>query len=193
MVDWGVHLTDVMNWYMGTDTKAPLLTSASAQYVRLALDPERVPDTYAVTWQYDSFVATLSNAMIPAGDDQRELHGNHFFGDRGVLTVNRMGYEVRPYAPPAGGRGQNPNTLPPQAIEARKFREPSGMSEVADSAFGSATHRHIRNFLDSVKSRQRPVCDMEIGFNSTLPCLLALVSVKTGRTVQWDGNAAKTT
>ncbi|MBI4478075.1 MAG: hypothetical protein HY654_12940 [Acidobacteria bacterium] len=67
------------------------------------------------------------------------------------------------------------------------------MSEVADSSFGSATHRHVRNFLDSVRSRQKPICDLEIGFNSTLPCLLAIVSLKEGRTVRWNGRTAQTT
>lgn len=196
LTDWGVHLTDVMNWFMGADSKAPLLTSASAQYVRIPRDPERVPDTYAVTWQYENFVATLSNAMVPSQENQQELYGNYFFGNRGVLLVNRIGYEVRPYRPTGGGRGgrgQTAATPPPQPIEAKKFRDPSGMSEVADSSFGSATHRHVRNFLDSVKSRQKPVCDIETGFHSTLPCLLAIVSVKEGRTVKWDGKAAKTT
>ncbi|HXW06477.1 MAG TPA: Gfo/Idh/MocA family oxidoreductase [Vicinamibacterales bacterium] len=197
LTDWGVHLTDIMNWYMRGDTKVPLLTSASAQYVRNPKDPERVPDTYAVTWQYDNFVATLSNAMVPGLEDARELYGNYFFGDRGVLLVNRIGYEIRPYAAPQGGRGgrgQNPNAPPPPPpIEAKKFRDPSGMSEVADSSFGSATHRHVRNFLDSMRSRQKPNCDIEVGFNSTLPCLLAIVSVKTSQTVRWDGKAAKTT
>ena len=65
LTDWGVHLTDIMSWFMRLDGKPPLLTSASAQYVRIPRDPERVPDTYAVTWQYENFVATLSNAMIP--------------------------------------------------------------------------------------------------------------------------------
>ena len=46
--------------------------------------------------------------------------------------------------------------------------------------------------IDAVKSRQKPICDIEIGFNSALPCLLAIVSVKTGRTVRWDGKAART-
>lgn len=197
ITDWGVHLTDIMNWYMRADTKVPLLTSASAQYVRIPRDPERVPDTYAVTWQYDNFVATLSNAMVPGLEDPRELYGNYFFGERGVLLVNRMGYEVRPYAAAQdgrGGRGQNPNAPPPPPpLEPKKFKDPSGMSEVAESAFGSATHRHVRNFLDSVKSRQKPNCDIEIGFNSSLPCLLAIVSVKSGQTVKWDGKVAKHT
>ena len=160
-----------------------------------------MPDTYAVTWQYENFVATLSNAMVPGEQDPRDRYGNYFFGDKGVLLVNRIGYEVMPY-PPAqgrgGGRGQAPNAPPPPppapAIEAKKFKDPSGnMSEVAESSFGSATHRHIRNFLDCVKSRQQPVCNVEVGFYSTLPTLLAIVSVKEGRTVKWDGKAAKTT
>jgi hypothetical protein len=118
-----------------------------------------------------------------------------------VLLVNRIGYEVRPY-PPAGGRGggreQNPNAPapppPPPPIVAKKFRDPSGnMSEVAESSFGSATHRHVRNFLDCVKSRQQPVCNIEVGFHATLPTLLAIVSVKEGQSVKWDGKTAKTT
>lgn len=197
LTDWGVHLTDIMNWYMRTDSQTPLLTSASAQYVRIPRDPERVPDTYAVTWQFENFVATLSNAMIPGQEDPREMYGNWFFGNRGALLVNRMGYQVRPYAPAGGGRGgrgQNPNAPPPPPpLEPKKFRDPNGMSEIAESSFGSATHRHVRDFLDAVRSRQKPNCDIEIGFNSSLPCLLAIVSVKTGLTVRWDGKVAKTT
>ena len=195
LTDWGVHLTDIMNWFMKTDGKAPLLTSASAQYVRIPRNPERVPDTYAVTWQYENFVATLSNAMIPGLQDPRDLYGNFFFGDKGVLLVNRIGYEVKPYIPtPPRTAAPNPNAPPPTPpIEAKKFKDPSGMSEIAESSFGSATHRHVRNFLDCVKSRQQPVCHIEIGFYSTLPTLLAIVAVKEGRTVKWDGRSAKTT
>ena len=187
--DWGVHLTDVMNWFMRADATAPLLTSASAQYVRLPRDPELVPDSYAVTWQYKDFVASLSNTMIPETGDARQLYGNHFYGEKGVMIVNRLGYEVRPYPPP--GRPDDPSR--PSPIGERRFKDPNGMSEVADSKYGSATHRHVRNFLDSVKSRQQPVCPIEIGFYSTLPTLLAIVSVKEGRTVRWDGKSAKTT
>ena len=33
---------------------------------------------------------------------------------------------------------------------------------------------HTRNFLDCMKSRQKPNAHMEIGYHSALPCLLAL-------------------
>jgi len=189
LTDWGVHLTDVMNWYMRADATAPVLTSASAQYVRIPRDPERVPDTYSVTWQYETFVATLSNAMVPGTGNPTERYGNYFFGDRGVLLVNRLGYEVMPYPPAGGGRGRDA----PPPLEPKTFKDPKGFSEIVESQFGSATHRHVRNFLDAVKSRQKPNCDIEVGFNSALPCLLAIVSVKTGKTVKWDGKEARTT
>jgi predicted dehydrogenase len=188
--DWGVHLTDVMNWFMNADQTAPLLTSASTQYVRLPQDPELVPDSYAVTWQYKDFVASLANTMIPGVEDARQLYGNHFYGERGVMIVNRLGYEVRPYPPPPRREGQPP---PEPPLEPKKFKDPNAMSEVAESKYGSATHHHVRNFLDAVRSRQRPNCDVEVGFYSALPCLLALVSVQTGKTVRWDGKAAQTT
>ena len=177
LTDWGVHLTDIMNWYMKTDGKAPLLTSASAQYVR---HPARSRARARHLRRHLAVRELRRDAVERDGARSSRTraicYGNYFFGDRGVLLVNRIGYEVRPY-PPAqgrgGGRGQAPNAPPPPPappIEAKKFKDPSGnMSEVADSSFGSATHRHVRNFLDCVKSRQQPVCNVEVGFYSTLP------------------------
>ncbi len=195
VTDWGVHLTDVMLWFMDADTKTPLLTSASAQYIRSRRDLERVPDTFSVTWQFDTFVATLTNAVVPGQESATELYGNYFFADRGVLHVNRMGYEVKPYPRPpnrGGAAGPGPGQTEPPPIAAKTVRDANGMSEIADSPFGSATHRHVRNFLDCMKSRQTPVCDIAVGFNSSLPCLLAVLAIKQGQTVRWDGRTAKT-
>ena len=81
---------------------------------------------------------------------------------------------ARRFAPPPG---------PP--IEAKEFRN------TARGASGD-TALHTRNFLDCVKSRQKPICELEIGFYSSLPCLLALMSIQQGgRTIAWDGKTAK--
>ena len=199
LTDWGVHLTDIMNWFMKTDGKAPLLTSASAQYVR---QPAR-SRARARHLRRDLAVRELRRDAVERDDAWRagpaRSYGNYFFGDKGVLLVNRIGYEVMPYIADAAADGgaaapNAPPPPPPAPIEAKKFKDPSGnMSEIAESSFGSATHRHVRNFLDCVKSRQQPVCNVEVGFYSTLPTLLAIVSVKEGRTVKWDGKSAKTT
>jgi predicted dehydrogenase len=207
VTDWGVHLVDVMAWLMKLDTKAPRLTSASAQYIGQTKDPERTPNTYAITWQFDDFIATLSNAVIPGVEHPEENYGDWFYGNRGVLLLNRLGYEVRPYG--AGGRGggqgggrgqrggrggaQAPAAPPAPAvppIEPKKFRDPQGRSEAPETEFAFATRRHVRNFLDSVKSRQAPLCPVETGFAASLPCLLANVAIREEKTVKWDGNKA---
>jgi hypothetical protein len=46
---------------------------------------------------------------------------------------------------------------------------------------------HVRNFLDSVKSRQKPISDVEIGHRSTSTALLANISYRTRRRIAWDG------
>jgi predicted dehydrogenase len=201
VTDWGVHLVDVMAWFMKLDNKAPLLTSASAQYVNQTRDPERTPNTYAVTWQFENFVATLSNAMIPGVEQPEENYGNWFYGNRGVMRVNRFGYDVRPLAAGGGrgggrgGRGGRAGGATPAAgplppIEPKKVWDPNGRSEARNTEFALATRRHVRNFLDCVKSRQKPVCDVEAGFAASLPCLLANVAIQQEKTVKWDGNKA---
>ena len=40
--------------------------------------------------------------------------------------------------------------------------------------------RHVQNFLDCVKSRQKPVADVETGHRSIVPCHLANVACRVG-------------
>ena len=54
------------------------------------------------------------------------------------------------------------------------------------------TSLHVRDFLDCMRSRKRPLADIAIGVNSTLPTLLAIESVKAGgRAMKWDAAARK--
>ena len=52
---------------------------------------------------------------------------------------------------------------------------------------------HTRNFLDCVKSREKPNAHMDIGYHSALPCLLALESLQQGKPVGWDAGGRKST
>jgi hypothetical protein len=45
---------------------------------------------------------------------------------------------------------------------------------------------HWANFIACVKSRQKPICDIEIGARSTVMCLLANVALRSGRKLDWD-------
>ncbi len=186
ITDWGVHLTDVMLWYMNADSTAPLLTSASAIYTS-GQDPKEVaPDTFSITWNYGKFVATLTNATPPSlqeGFAMPDMYGNWFYGQKGVLLVNRFGHELRPNNQRRGGLQQEP-------LKAERDMDPRLIAEDPEGKGGSATVRHTRNFLDCVKSRAKTSCPIEVGFNSTLPTLLAIESVHQKKAIVWDGKQA---
>jgi predicted dehydrogenase len=50
---------------------------------------------------------------------------------------------------------------------------------------------HYRNFLDSVKSRQRPFADAEIGHRTATICHLNNLGMKLGRKLKWDPEKEK--
>ncbi len=43
-----------------------------------------------------------------------------------------------------------------------------------------------RNWIDCIRSRQRPLCDVEDGHFVAVGCNLANISMRLGRSVQWD-------
>ena len=45
---------------------------------------------------------------------------------------------------------------------------------------------HVRNFLDSVKSRKPTVAPVETGHHSAVPGHLGLISMLTNRKIRWD-------
>ncbi len=52
---------------------------------------------------------------------------------------------------------------------------------------------HARNFLDCVKSRNRPNCDVEEGHRSTSYALLANIALATKSRLDWDAQAERFT
>jgi predicted dehydrogenase len=182
LTDWGVHLVDVMHWFLDLDGQTPLVVQAAGQYVRIPADPERVPDTYSVTLQYEKHVATLSNAAL-FGPKGEPWWGNYFYGERALLHVNRDGYEVRPRPAPSRPVEGAPKPASPLHI---------GFGEEEIVPMKDVTSRHVRDFLACMRSRERPRADIAVGINSTLPTLLAIESIKAGgRAMKWDAAARR--
>lgn len=178
VTDWGVHLVDVAHWYLRAEMKAPVLTSAAGQYVTFQ-NPERdqCPDAFSISWQYDDFVMTFTNAVVHDWEFGRQ--GTYFFGPRGSLLVHRAGFEVRP-----ARSGGVTSDGPPQAEPRRR-----PVSENYEN--DPDTMAHVREFLDCMKSRKRPSADVEIGYYSTLPTLLAIHAIREGRSFRYDSAAHK--
>lgn len=180
VTDWGVHLVDVVHWYLGDDV--PKTAVASAVYTQWE-DRQQVPDTFTVSWTYENFEASFSNWNPNWNPGTLDIAswGNYFSGRKGMLMINRGGFIARPHRR-RGARNQPAAGLEFEPVEYKK--PPDGRLE-------EGMRLHVRNFLDCVKSRQKPAADIETGFRSTLPTLLALLAIRDRRMYAWDGTAAR--
>jgi predicted dehydrogenase len=196
ITDWGVHLTDIALWYLKNQDSGPLLTVGLGQYVNL-VNPEhdQSPDTFLVTWQYPNFLMSFTNAVV--NDQEFSRFGNYFYGQRGSLLVHRGGYEIRPARQGGGGgrgrgRGGAPGAAPAAAAPAPppplEFKRVPYAENYEDDPH---TVAHARNFLDCIKSRQKPVSNLEVGFYATLPTILGVMAVREGRAIKWDNTDLK--
>jgi hypothetical protein len=60
------------------------------------------------------------------------------------------------------------------------------MKDLRDQGTG-----HAANFLECLRTRKQPICDVEIGHRSTSCCLLANVSYRTKEKLTWDAKSEK--
>ena len=45
---------------------------------------------------------------------------------------------------------------------------------------------HATNWLDCIKTRRAPICDVAIGHRSATVCHLGNIALRTGRKISWD-------
>ena len=89
--------------------------------------------------------------------------GIAFYGDKGTLVVDEKEWTV---VDPDG----------------KKPEKPAG---------GKATNgvsAHVQNFLDCVRSREKPNADIEVGHLSTRLCHLGNIAHRTGRKLTFDAD-----
>ena len=54
-----------------------------------------------------------------------------------------------------------------------------------------AVRGHMRDLLQAIDNRTRPVADIEQGYISTTSCILANIAMDLGRTLEWDPEAGQ--
>lgn len=171
MTDWGVHLIDIVQWAM--EVEAPLSVSAVGGKFCLQ-DNRETPDTILASFQYPGWVMTYENRECNGRPINDHDYGIDFYGTDGTLFVDRGGFQL---VPEQQREGQ-------QTVDRTLAREQRSTR---------ANPTHARNFVDCVKSRQKPLCDIEIGHRSSSTAILGNMAYRSGSTVVWDGATEKVT
>jgi predicted dehydrogenase len=161
LTDWGTHLIDVVQWAMGLE--GPVAVSASGGKLAVS-DNRETPDTLEVLYEYPGFVMTYTYRGANGHPMDGRGYGIQFYGSNGTLFVDRGGFELMPEA---------------------------GRAEVVRSGGSAQSEPHARSFLECVKSRQRPSCDVEVGHRSTSAPHLGNIALWTGRRIRWDAKTER--
>jgi len=191
LTNWCVHLLDVVHWALRLDAPETVASSGGKWYFN---DCRECADTQEVVWEYPGHVmvrySTLAhNSFGPNGHPGNKSFGSYGImlqGTRGTLSIDRAGYEITPQMAmhsekvSAGSREAYDDLV--------GFGNYFDSETMAERGATSMQHQpHVRNFLDCMKTRQRPVGDIEIGHKSTAPCLIGNIALRTGLKLKWDG------
>ena len=94
---------------------------------------------------------------------QGQPSGTTFQGEKGEIHVNRGVLQLK---------------INGEKVAAKDY------PKVDVKLYASANHH--QNWLDCIKSRAKPICDVEIGHRSATVCHLGNIAVRTGQAIAWD-------
>jgi len=161
MTGWGAHGLDQIQWALGMDESGPVEIWTEG--------PKFSPPTYTQPESRargDKACSEPKIFMKYPGDITMEFGkgpggGGIFIGDKGSIRIDR-------------GRVSSD----PPELAAEPLKDPEVKLTVSNS--------HMGNWIDCIKSREKPIADVEIGHRSSTVCHLGNIARWLGRRVKWD-------
>ena len=174
MSDWGVHLNDIVLWAI--DQKAPLSVSTSGG-IFTTKDNRDTPDTLQVVYDFPGCTLTYSMRKGNGLPLNGHSYGILFCGTDGSLLLDREGYDILP-----------DKVIEPYGIKLVYGDRPSRQIklEKEHEKGDDGNPAHIENFLDCLKTRNRPTSDIAVAHKSTNTCHLGNIAYILGRKLTWD-------
>jgi myo-inositol 2-dehydrogenase/D-chiro-inositol 1-dehydrogenase len=168
MTDWGAHHLDIAQWGAGLQHTGPVTIEGKARF-------PQVPNGYNVATDFTATLTYANGVALSVTDTGKA--SVTFVGAEGRITVARGSLSSKPaellkrsaLAPPQYTlyAHDNPNRKPP-----------TGKLHSIDN--------HMGNFVDCMKSRQRPISDVVSQHRSVTACHLANIAMRLGRALRWD-------
>jgi predicted dehydrogenase len=188
MTNLGHHALDVVHWVLEMDPQAVVSFGG-----RFALeDNGETPDTQDALFEFANGKGTAVWSHREASVGTGQSSGLEFCGTKGSLSISRKGFVVM------ADKQMPPQNRIPRFSGAHPVGGPKPVEVLGPEVFWTKSledktgdereqfTRHVRNFLDCVKSRETPISDLESGHRVSTMCHLANLSLRLGRTLTWD-------
>jgi predicted dehydrogenase len=158
----GVHQIDIARWMLGVE--APRKVAGSGRKIFFA-DDQVTPDTANISFDYgEKSIIFEMRIWAPYGMEEQE-NGVAIYGSDGVMHIGRW--------QTAAGRRYG-------------YRIYDRRHKLVSEELVNPENWHSRNFIDCVRSRQKPNAEIAIGHTSSLHAHLANIVIRTGRNLSFD-------
>jgi predicted dehydrogenase len=159
MTDWGVHWLDIVQLAFNEEMPTTITALGGKYWLK---DNRETPDTLEVVYEYPSgMIATYENRNSNAQSMFQKGGGILFHGTKATLFVDRSEYRIVPE------RGSD---LEPATVKASS----------------SGNKEHWANFLQCIRTREKPTSDIEKCQRSTTTCLLGNVALRSRLRLDFD-------
>jgi predicted dehydrogenase len=174
--DMCIHMLDMVRWML--DLRWPRRVSSSGGILVDRRSKANITDTQTATFDYGDLQVVWTHRTWGQAPDPDYPWGATFYGERGTLKVSVMRYDFTPL-----GRGKRIH----RDVTYELDRYPEDRTERdLERHCAPAIRRHAQNFLEAIRTRGRPVADIEEGHISTASCILANLALRLNRTLAWD-------
>ena len=171
MTDWGAHHNDIAQWGIGADGSGPTKVEGSGKFHDNG--PHDVAGEFEVTYTYGKH-GDVQLVCMSGGEN-----GINFHGTEGKVFVSRGRIELN-----LGGM-----TYTDDQKQIKEGKHLDIFKEFPRDQFQVKLYEstnHHENWLDCIKTRKAPICDVDIGYRSVTVCHLGNIAIRLGRPLTWD-------
>jgi len=166
LVDWGIHWIDAIRTILGATV--PVSVQAMGGIFHLK-DKITTPDVLNVQFDFEQCPVTWSHRIWGASEYTKDLDNCAiFYGEKETVYIADDRWAVIP-------KGDD------------------SPRKVVDAVTPKMGVLHMANFLEAVRTRRKPVCDVLDGFYSTTTVQLAMIAYQVGSRIEWDGQKEQIT
>ena len=176
MGDMCIHMFDTVRWMLKLGWPKRI-SSTGGIYVQKG-GKSNIADTQSALFEYDELNCIWQHRTWGTPADPDYPWSFKLYGEKGTLKASTMQYDFIP-------EGKGEKIHGDVVYEKEKYPEDLTEPEIELNA-APATRRHMLNFLQAIEHGGRPVADIEEGHISTASCLIANLSMQTGRAMTYD-------
>lgn len=178
MGDMCVHMFDTVRWMLKLGWPNSI-ESTGGIYVQKD-GKSNIADTQSAIFKYNELNCVWQHRSWGTPADPDYPWSFILYGDKGTLKGSTMRADFIPH----GENAPKPIHLD-VVYEKEKYPEDLTEERIELNA-APATRLHMLDFLAAIENKGRPVADIEEGHISTACCILANLSMKTGRPIVYD-------